>query len=119
MIRRPPRSTLFPYTTLFRSVGLADPARGQHDRRRLPRDEAPRLAPVAERAGDALGVGEQPGDRALHADVHPEGDGALLQGADQLQPRAVADVRQAGGAGAAEVALADQPVRGEIGRAYV
>src|SRR5947209_14979792 len=27
MIRRPPRSTLFPYTTLFRSEGLA--ARGQ------------------------------------------------------------------------------------------
>src|ERR1041384_8517647 len=27
MIRRPPRSTLFPYTTLFRSAGLgADPA---------------------------------------------------------------------------------------------
>src|SRR3712207_7243164 len=24
MIRRPPRSTLFPYTTLFRSVGLLD-----------------------------------------------------------------------------------------------
>src|SRR3712207_7725527 len=24
MIRRPPRSTLFPYTTLFRSVGLND-----------------------------------------------------------------------------------------------
>src|SRR5260370_23056691 len=24
MIRRPPRSTLFPYTTLFRSHGLAD-----------------------------------------------------------------------------------------------
>src|SRR3712207_7799675 len=27
MIRRPPRSTLFPYTTLFRS-GMDDPARG-------------------------------------------------------------------------------------------
>src|SRR2546427_6958595 len=26
MIRRPPRSTLFPYTTLFRSVRLAVPA---------------------------------------------------------------------------------------------
>src|SRR3712207_7453775 len=26
MIRRPPRSTLFPYTTLFRSVGFADRA---------------------------------------------------------------------------------------------
>src|SRR2546422_11194817 len=25
MIRRPPRSTLFPYTTLFRSLGLAQP----------------------------------------------------------------------------------------------
>src|SRR3712207_8888788 len=25
MIRRPPRSTLFPYTTLFRSDGSADP----------------------------------------------------------------------------------------------
>src|SRR3712207_7096685 len=24
MIRRPPRSTLFPYTTLFRSIGLED-----------------------------------------------------------------------------------------------
>src|SRR2546429_4536152 len=27
MIRRPPRSTLFPYTTLFRSVAIADVAR--------------------------------------------------------------------------------------------
>src|SRR3712207_7259634 len=26
MIRRPPRSTLFPYTTLFRSIGLIDSA---------------------------------------------------------------------------------------------
>src|SRR3712207_7844483 len=25
MIRRPPRSTLFPYTTLFRSIAMADP----------------------------------------------------------------------------------------------
>src|ERR1041385_9357410 len=32
MIRRPPRSTLFPYTTLFRSVPGAQGARGQ-DRR--------------------------------------------------------------------------------------
>src|SRR2546429_6955169 len=27
MIRRPPRSTLFPYTTLFRSAGLRESAR--------------------------------------------------------------------------------------------
>src|SRR5260221_4944564 len=37
MIRRPPRSTLFPYTTLFRSVGGAGAER--------PADEADRLAP--------------------------------------------------------------------------
>src|SRR2546429_6574718 len=28
MIRRPPRSTLFPYTTLFRSLAGGQPARG-------------------------------------------------------------------------------------------
>src|SRR2546430_560794 len=62
MIRRPPRSTLFPYTTLFRSRpapsrlrrrGRADPARAlarqpevdlcdRQGRRRLPDDELPR-----------------------------------------------------------------------------
>src|SRR3712207_7234821 len=47
MIRRPPRSTLFPYTTLFRSPGealglrggrgnLAPPGRAQGERPRLP-----------------------------------------------------------------------------------
>src|SRR2546422_5998611 len=38
MIRRPPRSTLFPYTTLFRSqLEFKPPARGRgaHGRRRL------------------------------------------------------------------------------------
>src|SRR3712207_8109657 len=30
MIRRPPRSTLFPYTTLFRSVTLAQGGRDHH-----------------------------------------------------------------------------------------
>src|SRR3712207_8956215 len=34
MIRRPPRSTLFPYTTLFRSAG--QPARQQPGRHHLP-----------------------------------------------------------------------------------
>src|SRR2546426_6151250 len=37
MIRRPPRSTLFPYTTLFRSRGGRDPLRpAAHDRPRSP-----------------------------------------------------------------------------------
>src|SRR5258706_2492136 len=42
MIRRPPRSTLFPYTTLFRSqvdVALADAPHRPELRRRLRREE--------------------------------------------------------------------------------
>src|SRR5690242_20922496 len=35
MIRRPPRSTLFPYTTLFRSSGLMVVARSEEAHRRL------------------------------------------------------------------------------------
>src|SRR5438552_11459475 len=36
MIRRPPRSTLFPYTTLFRSLPSARRAAALSDRGRLP-----------------------------------------------------------------------------------
>src|SRR6267143_3772426 len=36
MIRRPPRSTLFPYTTLFRSVRLEDPRPRRSTRPRRP-----------------------------------------------------------------------------------
>src|SRR3712207_8660380 len=49
MIRRPPRSTLFPYTTLFRSLGsLAALAVAAVRQTRL-RDESQRLAVVEER----------------------------------------------------------------------
>src|SRR2546422_3816915 len=46
MIRRPPRSTLFPYTTLFRSRGDAVPDVEKWPRQELPRPydpDAPRL----------------------------------------------------------------------------
>src|SRR5690349_18184567 len=36
-IRRPPRSTLFPYTTLFRSIAVAD--RERHDATGMPRPQ--------------------------------------------------------------------------------
>src|SRR5258705_13712760 len=38
MIRRPPRSTLFPYTTLFRSQTRADVLRGEYGRYRANND---------------------------------------------------------------------------------
>src|SRR5256885_15791111 len=59
MIRRPPRSTLFPYTTLFRS--------GQR-KAQLPRVMVRRdLVPVRRRAGDLI---RQVGVGALDADLH-------------------------------------------------
>src|SRR5260370_3018660 len=48
MIRRPPRSTLFPYTTLFRSQRRAAPLPGAGE-------EQP--------AGDAIGVRDDGGER--------------------------------------------------------
>src|SRR5688572_31543831 len=53
MIRRPPRSTLFPYTTLFRSEGEG----GALPRRRLARARGPDLAADEERVhrGDVQG----------------------------------------------------------------
>src|SRR5690349_22483616 len=54
MIRRPPRSTLFPYTTLFRSALAlhARPARALgRDRRRDGRPPAPRPPARADRDG--------------------------------------------------------------------
>src|SRR3712207_7751450 len=51
MIRRPPRSTLFPYTTLFRSDPVVGPARGED---------------VADGAlGEQVGLADPVGRRAL------------------------------------------------------
>src|SRR3712207_7003754 len=48
MIRRPPRSTLFPYTTLFRSFGAALRREREHAGRRVQREPHP---PPCETAG--------------------------------------------------------------------
>lgn len=108
--------------------GLADPARREDDRRGLQHEEAAGLAFVAEGPRDPLPVGgaavlQDPGDRALLEDLEPglvvpvllevlllEGDDLLLEGADQLQAGAVADVREARVLVPAEVALRDLPV---------
>src|SRR3712207_8863030 len=55
MIRRPPRSTLFPYTTLFRSAPERDEERAQNDDRRNRDDERGGLE---ERAHHAAHAGE-------------------------------------------------------------
>src|SRR5260370_9137179 len=74
MIRRPPRSTLFPYTTLFRSLGDADDRiqrraqfmRHVGEERRL--GEAHRLGLVA-RGGERLFVALTLGDISVDDDA--------------------------------------------------
>src|SRR3989449_10232092 len=65
MIRRPPRSTLFPYTTLFRSeeararervARLGERPREAVAERRLPRRPLPAPAPLAQHAEERVGV---------------------------------------------------------------
>src|SRR3712207_8489601 len=55
MIRRPPRSTLFPYTTLFRSQGGEIPLRSRALEGQLGRGLLPALADLA----DHQGVGDE------------------------------------------------------------
>src|SRR3989442_13221526 len=71
MIRRPPRSTLFPYTTLFRS--LVRPPRRRGERRARPLGVEPRPRP-----GPALRDRREHGGRVSagdedHGDVVPRG----------------------------------------------
>src|SRR5436309_12535360 len=56
MIRRPPRSTLFPYTTLFRS--RAGAARGPGAVQPAADDAHARLAPGPQRVGGDRGYGD-------------------------------------------------------------
>src|SRR5256885_12689485 len=59
MVRRPPRSTLFPYTTLFRSRSRAGEARG-----RLPAEGGRARGPAGRvRAPHRLRAGEARADR--------------------------------------------------------
>src|SRR3712207_7156343 len=67
MIRRPPRSTLFPYTTLFRSEGEGRSgrvAREESTRRRRCRDPGPR------HAGLRGGLGRKKARRRSDRDDH-------------------------------------------------
>src|SRR3712207_8909779 len=68
MIRRPPRSTLFPYTTLFRSGRAA--ARGPRVRRVGPPPRAPARDAGARRR---LPAGRVPAEPA-HGEVDPQRD---------------------------------------------
>src|SRR3712207_7111198 len=65
MIRRPPRSTLFPYTTLFRSVGPLQHPAGAHGL--VLAEEGDGVHPLPQVAPERLHVG-----RAGKAAGHPD-----------------------------------------------
>src|SRR3712207_8231341 len=77
MIRRPPRSTLFPYTTLFRSGSPRD-----YQRRRGPRPRAHRLREAGGRGAGKGALGKQHLDRRLSA-----GDQRSEEHTSELQSR--------------------------------
>src|SRR3989475_1505092 len=101
MIRRPPRSTLFPYTTLFRSRGA---------RRRARRHEA-RAAAGGDAGCGALallrGAGAHP-RRAAHRERPP----AIQRPHDHRAGALRGPARRGAGAGAAVVVPGDRLVRG-------
>src|SRR3989442_15920082 len=107
MIRRPPRSTLFPYTTLFRSGG-ADPCGVDLRARELQPDDGPARVRVVEQvqieaareliteadATQAVASGVQSCAKDSRAKLAGEafagapGDSALVWHADAIKPLA-------------------------------
>src|SRR2546430_12030283 len=77
MIRRPPRSTLFPYTTLFRSH---DEGPGEIELPRRPARLAAQRARVPHHGADLLG-GRRIAERR-HVERQPERRAALRHDAD-------------------------------------
>src|SRR2546427_13040243 len=74
MIRRPPRSTLFPYTTLFRSRGEGAPDRAQAGKEILSlAHRLPRRAQAGRRGADAEGEADA-GDRVVGQGDAPQGE---------------------------------------------
>src|SRR2546425_7812562 len=125
MIRRPPRSTLFPYTTLFRSLGAAPvPA--------LAAVKAQRAGGVEQGAGvgDLVGelvVAEQGRAAAAPGAVEPQEDEHLVaadmivdvavvrvtDGVDAVAATAVGGVGEANGAGVVRCGKGEQTARGQ------
>src|SRR3989449_940868 len=100
MIRRPPRSTLFPYTTLFRSHHPGEPAGRSEHRAALPREALPR----------PRGPAAPPG-RALEHGAVRLGRGPLPGRSGRLRARAQARLARAHG-GRRRGLLRRRPARG-------
>src|SRR2546430_10778410 len=79
MIRRPPRSTLFPYTTLFRSLVTAMPRNNLHQGRSMPA----LLDPVRIR-GRRVGPFQRPSSNFQNSSTRSEEHTSELQSQSNL-----------------------------------
>src|SRR3989442_6477342 len=123
MIRRPPRSTLFPYTTLFRSTPAVpeEPQREQdhdrHQQRELRRRGEGRQAPEEEEAADREDRGhrvvdvDRPDEVALRS-LEPEAAEGARLGHREPAP----EERRRPAAGTAEAYRTAQGFRDPVGQ---
>src|SRR3989442_15773937 len=98
MIRRPPRSTLFPYTTLFRSATLADELVHVDRRDQGVVDHDDRCARRLERARDEARIGlvQALPEAAVDERVHGRGSAAGRKDVEHLaRVRPVGDIEPA------------------------
>src|SRR5436309_4933597 len=102
MLRRPPRSTLFPYTTLFRS-GLGRPRRGARDHGRWsPRRRGSRAWPLRSGSGGSRRRGSElrwragPGRRPKGARTRSEEHTSELQSRENLVCRLLLEKKNEG-----------------------
>src|SRR3712207_9262418 len=74
MIRRPPRSTLFPYTTLFRSLREHADAAGADEQPHHDEQDAEEHLPTEDRddPGDHQDDGDDPENGGVHDVLQPE-----------------------------------------------
>src|SRR5205807_3470266 len=92
----------------------SDAAGREDDRTSAEHLEAAALSIVSERADHAIAVAQQTHRRTLHVHVHPAMNPVVLERANHFEPGAIANMREARVAMAAEVALEDTSVRRAI-----
>src|SRR2546427_12306308 len=102
MIRRPPRSTLFPYTTLFRSLVLADVSRALSEEERqawqrpirvLSHELNNSLAPIKSIAQSLAGLGRREPPPTDWREELRKGLGGVGGPAEALSPLMAASAR--------------------------
>ena len=95
-------------------ISASDTAGGEDDGLGAEEAEAPAFPVIAEDAGDAIAVFQKRQHGDFHVEINALMDAVILEGADHLQTGAVAHMRQARIAVAAEVTLEDVAVFGTV-----